>query len=163
MWEIWAYGLRNPWRFSFDRSTGDLYIGDVGQDAWEEIDYLPSGSPGDANFGWSYYEGSHSYRGSPPAGTQFVMPVAEYSHAMGCSVTGGVVYRGSRLPAWQGIYLYGDYCSGTVWGLVRDGLGIWQNQALFSQVGLITSFGQDEQGEVYLVDQKGVLYVLDAK
>jgi glucose/arabinose dehydrogenase len=161
--EIWAYGLRNPWRFSFDMLTGDLYIGDVGQNQIEESNYLPAGAAGGANFGWDYFEGSSAYEGTPPLGLQFVRPVAEYSHAMGCSVTGGVVYRGSRLPAWQGIYLYGDYCSGTVWGLVRDGLGIWQNQALFSQVGLITSFGQDEQGEVYLVDQKGVLYVLDAK
>jgi glucose/arabinose dehydrogenase len=161
--EIWAYGLRNPWRFSFDKLKGDLYIGDVGQNQIEEIDYLPAGAAGGANFGWNYFEGTSAYQGAPPLGLQFVPPVAEYSHAMGCSVTGGVVYRGSRLPAWQGIYLYGDYCSGTVWGLARNALGIWQSQALFSQVGLITSFGQDEQGEVYLVDQKGVLYVLDAK
>jgi glucose/arabinose dehydrogenase len=161
--EIWALGLRNPWRFSFDRLTGDLYIGDVGQNQIEEINYLPSQSPGGANFGWDFFEGTSAYEGAPPPDLQVIAPVTEYTHAMGCSVTGGVVYRGSRLQAWQGIYLFGDYCSGAVWGLVRDAQGNWQNQILFGSVGRITSFGQDEQGEVYLVDQGGILYVLDAK
>ncbi len=153
--EIWAYGLRNPWRFSFDRLTGDLYIGDVGRTRWKRsITCRPAHRAGRISAGTISRAFGLSRRAA--AGLQFVPPVAEYSHAMGCSVTGGVVYRGSRLPAWQGVYLFGDYCSGTVWGLVRDAQGIWQNQALFSQVGLITSFGQDEQGEVYLVDQKGV-------
>jgi hypothetical protein len=92
-----------------------------------------------------------------------IPPVAEYSHEMGCSVTGGVVYRGSRLPEWQGVYLYGDYCSGLVWGLAQDAQGNWQNQMMFEPVGRITSFGQDEHGEVYLVDQGGIVYVLEAK
>jgi glucose/arabinose dehydrogenase len=161
--EIWAYGLRNPWRFSFDRLTGDLYIGDVGQNQIEEIDFLPVSSPGGANFGWDFFEGSSAYEGAPPPDLQAIPPVAEYSHEMGCSVTGGVVYRGSRLPEWQGIYLFGDYCSGLVWGLARDAQGNWQNQMLFVNVGRITSFGQDEQGEVYLVDQGGIVYVLEAK
>jgi glucose/arabinose dehydrogenase len=161
--EIWASGLRNPWRFSFDHLTGDLYIGDVGQNQIEEIDFLASGAPGGANFGWNFFEGTAAYEGAPPPGLQVIPPVAEYTHQMGCSVTGGVVYRGSRLPAWQGIYLFGDYCSGMVWGLVWDAQGSWQNQILFGPIGRITSFGQDEQGEVYLVDQSGFLYVLDAK
>jgi len=154
--EIWAYGLRNPWRFSFDRLTSDLYIGDVGQNQWEEIDYLPAGSPGGANFGWNYFEGSHPYDNQvPPDGLNTVQPVAEYSHAQGCSVTGGVVYRGSSLPDWQGVYLYGDYCSGNIWGLLRDPQGSWMNALLFENTGRITSFGQDEQGEVYLADHTG--------
>jgi glucose/arabinose dehydrogenase len=161
--EIWAYGLRNPWRFSFDRLTGDLYIGDVGQNQIEEIDFLPAGAPGGANFGWDFYEGSSVYEGVPPPDLLAIQPVAEYRHDMGCSVTGGIVYRGSRLPAWQGIYLFGDYCSGVVWGLVRDAQGSWQYRPLFEPIGRISSFGQDEQGEAYLVDQGGILYVLDTK
>lgn len=162
--EIWAYGLRNPWRFSFDRLTGELYIGDVGQNQWEEIDYLPAGSPGGANFGWNYFEGLHPYDNQvPPAGLNTVQPVAEYSHAQGCSVTGGVVYRGSSLPEWQGIYLYGDYCSGNIWGLLRDPQGSWMNALLFENAGRITSFGQDEQGEVYLADHTGSIARLATK
>ena len=151
--EIWAYGLRNPWRFSFDKINGDLFIGDVGQGNWEEIDYVPAGTPGGLNFGWDYFEGNHPYEGTPPQDAQFVPPVAEYSHGDGCSVTGGYVYRGS-MPEWNGIYLYGDYCSGTVWGLIRSGEG-WQNQALFEAPGRITSFGQDEAGEMYLLTDGG--------
>ncbi|MBI3152691.1 MAG: PQQ-dependent sugar dehydrogenase, partial [Chloroflexi bacterium] len=108
--EVWAYGLRNPWRISFDRVTGDLWIGDVGQGDWEEIDYLPAGSPGGANFGWSIMEGNHGYDGNARPG--LILPVAEYNHSEGgCSVTGGYVYRGA-MPEWDGIYLYADYCSG---------------------------------------------------
>lgn len=151
--EIWAYGLRNPWRFSFDKKNGDLFIGDVGQGNWEEIDYVPAGTPGGLNFGWDYFEGNHPYEGTPPRDAQFVPPVAEYSHGEGCSVTGGYVYRGS-MPEWNGIYLYGDYCSGTVWGLIRSEGG-WQNQALFGAPGRITSFGQDETGEIYLLTDGG--------
>jgi glucose/arabinose dehydrogenase len=151
--EIWAYGLRNPWRFSFDKNNGDLFIGDVGQGNWEEIDFVVAGSPGGLNFGWDYFEGTHPYEGTPPQDAQLVPPVAEYSHGEGCSVTGGYVYRGS-MPEWNGIYLYGDYCSGTIWGLIRSGEG-WQNQALFGASGRITSFGQDESGEIYLLTDGG--------
>lgn len=151
--EIWAYGLRNPWRFSFDRANSDLFIGDVGQGNWEEIDYLPAGTPGGTNFGWDYLEGTHPFEGTPPQDAQLVPPVAEYNHGEGCSVTGGYVYRGS-MPEWNGIYLYGDYCSTTVWGLIRSGEG-WQNQVLFGAPGSITSFGQDEAGEVYIVTDGG--------
>jgi glucose/arabinose dehydrogenase len=152
--EIWAYGLRNPWRFSFDRLTGDLFIADVGQDAWEEVDVVHAGTPGGMNFGWSYYEGNHLYKNQPPANAGFTFPVAEYSHAEGCSVTGGYVLHGKVLPAWEGIYLYGDYCSGTVWGLARDGQGNWQVRQLFSTGQQITTFGMDEAGEIYLVDYR---------
>lgn len=157
--EIWAYGLRNPWRFSFDRATGAIYIGDVGQNAWEEIDYLPEGSPGGANFGWNIREGMHDYAGGG-AGTPLVEPVWEYSHSEGCSVTGGVVYRGQTLPDWQGVYLFGDYCTGLVWRLARLG-GNWQAGPP-QQTGLnISSFGEDESGEVYLTDLNGGLYRLE--
>jgi glucose/arabinose dehydrogenase len=159
--EIWAYGLRNPWRISFDSQTGDLYIGDVGQNQWEEIDYLPAGTPGGVNFGWNYLEGTHPYEGSPPQGAQLVPPVAEYSHGQGCSVTGGYVYRGA-MSEWNGIYLYADYCSGIVWGLIRSDEG-WQDQVLFSGVGRITSFGQDESGEVYLILDSGQILRLAAR
>jgi len=156
--EIWAYGLRNPWRFSFDQVTGDLYIGDVGQNAWEEIDFLEAGSPGGANFGWNYSEGAHDYKGNAPAG--LIDPVAEYSHAEGgCSVTGGYVYRGAMLE-WNGIYLYGDYCTGLIWGLIRSG-NSWQNQLLFDTDVNITSFGEDESGEFYLVGDRGEIYRLE--
>jgi glucose/arabinose dehydrogenase len=152
--EIWAYGLRNPWRFSFDRLTGDLFIADVGQDAWEELDVIPAGTPGGMNFGWNYYEGNHPYKNQPPAGEGFAFPVAEYSHAEGCSVTGGYVYHGVALPEWQGIYFYGDYCSGTVWGLAKDDQGNWQAKNLFSSAFQITTFGVDEAGEIYLADYR---------
>jgi len=160
LWEIWAYGLRNPWRFSFDKLNGDLYIGDVGQDLWEEIDYLPAGSPGGENFGWNFYEGLHPYRGSPPVGAEFVMPVAEYSHDVGESVSGGYVYRGKDLEAWQGVFLYGDYGSGRVWGLLHLPDGSWQNSLMFETGTNISSFGVDENGEIYLVDYSGSLLTL---
>jgi glucose/arabinose dehydrogenase len=160
--EIWAYGLRNPWRMSFDRATGDLWIGDVGQDQWEEIDYLPAGSLGGANFGWKFYEGSHKFSaGNPPATLHLIFPVAEYSHAEGCSVTGGYVYRGG-MPEWQGIYLYGDYCSGTIWGVIKSANG-FQSQVLFGTGVEITSFGQDESGEIYLSSDSGDIYRLTRK
>ena len=149
--EIWAYGLRNPWRMSFDSLTGDLYIGDVGQNQWEEIDFVPAGTPGGINFGWNILEGTHPYGGGQQDG--LVPPVAEYSHSQGCSVTGGYVYRGA-MPEWNGIYLYGDYCTGTVWGLLRSDEG-WQNQVLFDAGGSITSFGQDSSGEVYIIMDGG--------
>lgn len=155
--EIWAYGLRNPWRMSFDKATGDLYIGDVGQGEWEEIDFLPAGSPGGANFGWDHREGAHDYEGGGPA--EMIDPVAEYSHPEGgCSVTGGYVYRGS-MPEWNGIYLYGDYCTGMIWGLLQIDGG-WQVQKLFDVDVTITSFGQDENGEIYLISDNGGIFRL---
>lgn len=153
--EVWAYGLRNPWRFSFDQASGALYIGDVGQLNWEEINYVPAASPGGLNFGWDYYEGTHLYSegGSPE---DLVFPVVEYSHESGCAVIGGHVYRGS-MPEWNGIYLYGDYCLGTIWGLM-DAAGSPQNRSLFNVGVTITSFGQDEAGEFYFTSDDGGLH-----
>jgi len=150
--EIWAYGLRNPWRFSFDQLTGDLYIGDVGQDLWEEVDFVRAGTPGGMNFGWSYYEGTHPYQDQPPASASFTSPVAEYAHSEDCSVTGGYIYRGSALPEWQGVYLYGDYCSGRIRGLIQSSQDNWESKVLFSTSAKISAFGVDEAGEIYLAD-----------
>jgi glucose/arabinose dehydrogenase len=156
--EVWAYGLRNPWRISFDRATGDLWIGDVGQNQWEEIDYLPAGSQGGANFGWSIMEGNHGYDGEAQPG--LLLPVAEYGHNIGgCSVTGGYVYRGATMPEWNGVYFYGDYCSGKVSGLILSD-GQWQSQVLFEAGVTITTFGQDESGEIYLASDNGNVYHL---
>ena len=158
--EIWAYGLRNPWRIAFDTSTGELYVADVGQNAWEEVNFLAADAPGGANFGWDYREGRHAYEGSPPANLQLVEPVAEYSHGPDCSITGGEVYRGAALPAWYGIYLYGDFCSGRVWGLLQGDGGEFQTELLFDTDARIASFGLDEAGEMYLVDHRGIVYKL---
>lgn len=160
--EIWAYGLRNPWRIAFDSLTGDLFNADVGQGTWEEINFQAAGEPGGQNYGWVYREGAHPFRGAPPAGVTLIDPVAEYDHSFGCSVTGGHVYRGATLPEWQGIYLYGDYCSGIVWGLLRDADGGWQDQLLFQTNERISSFGLDEAGEIYLVTYDGRIYRLAA-
>lgn len=160
--EIWAYGLRNPWRFNFDTATGDLYIADVGGSAWEEVNWLPGGIVGGSNFGWNYMEGMHNHEGDPPEG--LLSPVVEYSHSEGgCSVTGGYVYRGAALPAWNGVYFYADYCSGLVWGLVQHADGAWESRLLFDTRELITSFGQDEAGELYLVARSGTIYQLQAQ
>ena len=159
--EIWAYGLRNPWRFSFDRKTGDLFIGDVGQGAWEEVDVQPSGAAGGANYGWRVTEGGHCY--NPATGCSFAgitLPVAEYSHASGCSITGGFVYRGRDFARLSGVYFYADYCSGRVWGLRRGSSG-WETQELLTSGYAITSFGEDDAGEVWAVDgRSGALYRL---
>jgi glucose/arabinose dehydrogenase len=158
--EVWAYGLRNPWRISFDRATGDLWIGDVGQGTWEEVDYLAAGSEGGANFGWSVMEGNHAYDSEPQSG--MLLPATEYSHAEGgCSVTGGYVYRGT-IPEWNGVYIYGDYCSGKVWALILSN-GQWQSQVMFETDLRITSFGQDESGEIYLASDTGNIYNLTKK
>lgn len=160
--EVLHYGLRNPWRISFDTLTGDLYIADVGQNAWEEIDFVQAGSPGGLNFGWSYYEGNHEYDPSSAGENEYVFPVAEYSHAEGgCSVTGGYVYRGS-MPEWNGIYLYGDYCTGYIWGLIHVN-GEWQTQLLFEMDQRITSFGQSRAGDIYLLSDEGGVYLLGPK
>ncbi len=156
--EIWAYGLRNPWRFAFDPASGDLFIGDVGQGDWEEVNYQPSSAAGGENYGWNMREGLHSFSGE--AAPDMVDPVAEYSHDQGCSVTGGVVVRDPGLPEWNGVYLYADYCSGRVWGLLPGDASTWQTQLLFDTDFNITAFGQDATGGVYLVDQRGGVYRL---
>ena len=156
--EIWAYGLRNPWRFSFDRFDGDLFIGDVGQNIWEEINFQPSGSPGGVNYGWNLREGEHPFASETTAG--LTDPVAEYSHQFGCSVTGGVVVRSPSHPSWNGVYIYGDYCTGIIWGLLQSEGGLWEETQLFDTSFTIASFGEDAAGEVYLIDYKGGVYRL---
>lgn len=153
--EIWGIGLRNPFRFSFDRLTGDLVIADVGQNKWEEVHFVPFGSSPGINFGWKFFEGTHPFEGEPPQGVSFDVPIFEYSHPTGCSITGGYVYRGSELPEFQGIYLVGDYCSGLIWGLMRGADGQWQNKELFQSGAMISSFGEDDQGELYLLNHAG--------
>ncbi len=158
--EIWAYGLRNPWRFSFDRVTGDLYIGDVGQNQFEEIDVQPAASQGGENHGWNIMEGFHcsnvsSCPGVPCNQTGLTLPVFEYNHQQGdCSITGGMVYRGPNYPRMYGLYFYSDYCSGRIWGLTRVG-SLWQNNFLFSSGFNVTTFGDDEEGTLYLSDYGG--------
>lgn len=161
--EIWVYGLRNSWRFSFDRLTGDLFIADVGENAWEEINFLPAGTGGGSNFGWNYFEGTHRYQGQPPPGLMLIEPIFQYDHNQGCSIVGGVVYRGQALPEWQGIYLYGDYCQGHVWALLRHPDGSLENQLHEKVPAYITAFGQDQAGEVYLVDIGGEIFKLGRK
>jgi glucose/arabinose dehydrogenase len=156
--EIWALGLRNPWRFSFDRLAGDLYIGDVGQGAFEEVDFQAAGSAGGENYGWRIMEGTHCFDPAICSQAGLVLPVAEYDHGQGCSVTGGSVYRGQAFPALQGFYLYADFCSGRFWGLKRDGTA-WQNSLLLVEPHSISSFGEDEAGNLYAADlAAGVVY-----
>jgi len=159
--EIWALGLRNPWRFSFVRAAGDLYIGDVGQNAYEEVSFQPAASRGGQNYGWNVMEGMHCYRGAGCDQTDLTAPVAEYGHDSGnCSITGGYVYRGAQYPSLQGIYFYGDFCSGRLWGLRRSASG-WQNARLLDSGLSLSSFGEDESGNLYLVDYgKGDLHRL---
>ena len=161
--EIWEYGLRNPWRFSFDRLTNDMYIGDVGQGKWEEIDYVPAGQLGGLNFGWNIREGFHEYVGGRPT-SDFTSPILEYSHDTGgCAITGGYVYRGYKLPAFSGIYLYTDYCTGVISGLFYSGTE-WRSQELFQTGVTISTFGQDEADEIYFADYgNGVIYKLGKK
>jgi glucose/arabinose dehydrogenase len=157
--EIWAIGLRNPWRFSFDRANGDLYIGDVGQNAWEEIDYQAANSAGGLNFGWHCLEGTHTYSTQPPCNDAAYLagmtgPIAEYSHDVGDAVTGGFVYRGSLHPALLGRYFYADFGSGRIWSVIKTGSNpvTWSQPELELNSGLnISSFGEDESGELYVV------------
>jgi glucose/arabinose dehydrogenase len=163
-WQMVAYGLRNPWRFSFDRANGDLYIGDVGQGDWEEIDYLRHGFSGLQNFGWNHFEGRHVYDSSTALLTRgtYRPPVAEYSHSSGgCSVTGGYVYRGRAVPAATGRYFYGDYCSGTIWSFkIANGKARTLREEPFDVKGL-SSFGEDTAGELYAMSvDSGDLYRL---
>jgi glucose/arabinose dehydrogenase len=155
--EIWALGLRNPWRFSFDRKTGDLYIADVGQNKWEEINYQSNAGAGGENYGWNIMEGAHCYNAATCNQSKFVLPVIEYDHSKGCSVTGGFVYRGETFTGLQGIYVYGDYCEGTIWGL-RLVNGKWQNNLLIDTDLNISSFGENEAGDLFVVDLGGSIY-----
>lgn len=149
--EIWAYGLRNPWRFSFDRETGDLWTGDVGQNALEEIDIIRPG----LNYGWNIMEGTSCFRNAGCDSDELEPPVAEYGRDGGCSVTGGYVYRGSRLPSLVGAYLYGDFCTGNIWALRHDS-GQVVEQALIANTDLqIASFAEGPDGEVYILSFTG--------
>ncbi|MFP4322850.1 MAG: PQQ-dependent sugar dehydrogenase [Anaerolineales bacterium] len=168
--EIWLYGLRNPWRFSFDTATGDLYIGDVGAGAWEEVNYVPAGSPGGLNFGWSIYEGSQENRLAAdhpqrPPREALTFAVAEYARNFDnpgqivsegghrCAVIGGYVYRGAAIPELDGSYLYADWCSGLVWRLTREG-DTWQNAPFMDTDHTISSWGQGPDGELYIVNYR---------
>ena len=156
--EIWAYGLRNPWRFSFDRTTKALYIADVGQNQYEEIDRQPAGSHGGANYGWNTMEGEHCFRGGSCDSAGLVAPIAEYDHSLGCSITGGYVYRGAAFPRLQGLYFFGDYCSGRIWALDSEASPPAEPHELLRSRSNISSFGEDQAGELYLTDLGGRLY-----
>ena len=166
---IWDIGLRNPWRFSFDRKTGDLYIGDVGQGAWEEIHVEPKGQ-GHRNYGWDIMEGNHCYE--PPAGcdtTGLTLPDDEFDHSSGCSVTGGYLYRGPAIDCLEGWYLYGDYCSKRIWAFQWKGTGIAGKTEITDdldpdgELGAISSFGEDTAGEIYVVSYSGEIYRIDGE
>jgi glucose/arabinose dehydrogenase len=160
--EVWAYGLRNPWRFSFDRMTHDLYIADVGQNAWEEIDFAPAGDPGGHNYGWNTMEGLHCYNPSSGCATSgLVLPVHEYGHGPGCSITGGYVYRGTRHPALSGRYFFAELCAGWVRSLRMQGgvaTDIVDHSTDFGLVPGVTSFGEDGRGELYITRDIGEVY-----
>jgi glucose/arabinose dehydrogenase len=172
--EVWAIGLRNPWRFSFDRFTKDLWIGDVGQGAWEEIDFAPNAPGGagrGANFGWNVMEGSHPVNGAtaPPPG--YLPPVFDYGHDQGgCAVVGGYSYRGRGIPSLIGVYVYGDYCAGEVRGFLRQpdnqhedaGFGISVPKGKLESGGAITSFGEDNDGELFVLSAAGGVYKIAA-
>ena len=159
--EIWAFGLRNPWRFSFDAATGDLWIGDVGQNMWEEIDVEPAGSTGGSDFGWDLLEGTHAFEGGSDPGS--VPPIYEYAHGDGsCAVTGGYVYRGERIPDLAGAYLFGDYCRGVLEAFVpRDGRAT-QVRELGPRVDALASFGEDARGELYVLSLAGTVFRIAA-
>ncbi|MCI0399269.1 MAG: PQQ-dependent sugar dehydrogenase [Chloroflexi bacterium] len=160
--EIWAIGLRNPWRFSFDRLTGDLYIADVGQFTWEEVNFQPAGSSGGENYGWDILEGAHCYDKESCQMEGFAIPVAEYNHAEGgCAITGGYVYRGSQFPILAGNYFFADYCSGVIWSLVRLADNTWVKNRVYDSNYTISSFGEDAAGELYVLDlTSGSIYQL---
>lgn len=159
--EIWAYGLRNPWRFSFDRATGDLFIGDVGQNAIEEIDFQPAASSGGENYGWRRMEGGQCFDPASACNDgSLTLPALQYSHALGCSVTGGYRYRGPEEHTLPRFYLFGDFCSGRIWGGRSDRAGNWRMRQLLRSDLTISSFGEDEAGNVYVLDYGGGVYLL---
>ncbi len=158
--ELWAYGLRNPWRFSFDRQTGDLYIGDVGQDAREEVDIQSAGAAGGENYGWNMMEGLSCYNAATCNQSGLTLPVLDYDHGQGCSITGGYVYRGAAVPAVQGLYFYSDFCTGFVRSFRKSGRGITERHS-WPALGLgggVTSFGEDGRGNLYVLTSGGEIY-----
>ena len=162
--EIWAFGLRNPWRFSFDRLTGDLYIADVGEATYEEVNFQPANSAGGQDYGWNVMEGAHCYNGDACDPTGLVLPLAEYDHSEGCAITGGQVYRGQRYTMLRGVYLYADFCSGRIWGLKRNGALLQNALLLDTAPSSISTFGDDETGNVYLADHvTGDIYLVKTR
>jgi glucose/arabinose dehydrogenase len=158
--EVWAYGLRNPWRISFDRATGSLFIADVGQSRYEEIDREPPAYGGGRNYGWNVMEGKHCYNASSCSTSGKTLPVVEYGHGGGnCSVTGGHVYRGSAYPGLKGLYVLADFCSGRFWTMAANGSSLWLRR---DTVLNVTSFGESENGELYFVTLNGRLYQVTA-
>jgi glucose/arabinose dehydrogenase len=157
--EIWSWGLRNPWRFAFDPANDDLYIADVGQNRFEEIHYTPAADRGGNNYGWDIMEGAACFEPDDCDPDGLILPVVVYSRDMGCSITGGYVYRGTDFPQLDGIYFYGDYCSGRIWAL-RHSNGEWQNAQVQDTNLNITSFGTDAAGELYVTDRNGGVYRL---
>jgi glucose/arabinose dehydrogenase len=157
----WAKGLRNPWRYSFDKANGDLWIADVGGNAWEEIDFTPAATPGGLNYGWSRYEGSHLHNPSVSAPAA-VTPIFEYPHGGGvCAVTGGYVYRGSRIAGLGGAYLYADFCVGQVSALAQSGSRLVAQRQLGLHASNLSSFGEDQAGELYVLSLNGPVYRID--
>jgi glucose/arabinose dehydrogenase len=159
--EIWVWGLRNPWRFAFDRATGDLWIGDVGSSVYEEVDLVPAGSGGQ-NFGWDEMEGMDCNDADPAACAAFVPPVSGFARDAGCVITGGTVYRGAAVPTLVGVYLFADYCGAGIWGLGRDAAGNWLTAGPVASGHSIVSFGEDATGELYVVELDGGLYAVTA-
>jgi len=156
--ENWVIGVRNPWRFSFDRATGDLFVADVGQNRLEEVHLLRAGQIAGANLGWNVMEGDECFNRDDCDRNAFDLPIDVYPHSLGCSVTGGHVYRGAAFPALQGVYIFGDFCSGRIWGLRPSGAG-WERVELLQSGLQIASFGEDEAGELYVAGyNNGVLY-----
>jgi len=161
--EIWALGLRNPWRFSFDRLTGDIYIAEVGQNSLEEVNFQPANSQGGENYGWNIFEGDECYSGGTCDDTGMTMPVHTYpTENPDCSVTGGYVYRGSEFPFLQGLYIFGDFCSGKIWELQQID-DTWKHALLADTDMLISTFGEDKEGGLYVADMAaGILYKIEA-
>lgn len=158
--EIWAYGLRNPWRFSFDRATGELFIADVGQNAWEEVHVTRAGEAG-VNYGWKTLEGSHCFRTDSCERAGLALPVLEYPHSDGCSITGGYVYRGRALPDLVGHYFYADYCRGWIRSFRHaNGRATEERRWELGDAGSIASFGEDAAGELYVIDKGGKVFKL---
>ena len=153
--EIWALGFRNPWRFAFDPNTGDLYVGDVGQHTWEEINFISGASGGGENFGWPIAEGNHCYPGTTCDMNGLTPPAIEYAHSdRNCSVVGGPVYRGQKHPQLDGLYFYGDTCTGKIWAAVRDS-EVWSSAPVFDGDALITAMGVDEEGSFWMTNYTG--------
>ena len=160
--EIWAYGLRNPWKYSFDRETGDLWIADVGQGSYEEVNVQPADSAGGENYGWDVTEGSSCYSDDGSVKEcgrdEFTLPVTEYGHDEGQSITGGYVYRGESVPGLAGHYVFGDFSTGVIWSAAPAGDGSYTRETLLEAGILVVAFGEDEAGELYVADFNGALY-----